>query len=250
MAPHDDRDDASSGDLASIWGAVETVTPPPPPPPDPSTRIDGPAPAAATFSQTPDEVAPADPYDNTDSDTLLPHVPWRGAVAEPHPFDTDEHRLDPADRSAIVEGGRPYPIPPAGAPDDRPPKMEVSTGTVPTWAFRAATQTPSGPFSYGDLALDPQSLRNKVTLRAGTASLSVDDSGLLVRMRMRRTSIPWHDVMGFEPRFDDDGGGRLAVLTQSGPVELAATRRPAGEVRYIHALLEAYRQRAALSGRS
>ncbi|WP_375503203.1 serine/threonine-protein kinase [uncultured Jatrophihabitans sp.] len=249
------------GDLAELPSAPPPLAPPSPPPsafhppPDPATRIDRPVgePQLDVPFQPAEPIEPvSEPLEPAESETPLPFVPWRGAVAEPDPFDTGEHEVDPT----LAAGGAPadgqpaqYPIPPAGVPNDASVETVGGTGTVPTWAFRAATQAPAGPASYGDLALDPMSLRNKVSLRAGTSSLVVDDSGLAVRMRMRKSSIPWGEVLGFEPRFDEGGrAARLVALTHSGPVELAATHCPAGEVRYIHALLDAYRQRAAILG--
>ncbi len=190
----------------------------------------------------------------------------REGTPEPAPETPDETpaQVDPvvdARSSATGNGPTLYPIPPVGVPDrpsldepaeqrvDRPGNQGAGTGSVPTWAFRGAAQAQVGPASYGDLALDPMSLRSKVTLRAGTASMVVDDSGLSLRARMRRSTISWAEVLGFEPRIEADGtDARLVAITSSGPVELAATRGPVGEVRYIHALLDAYRQRAAIIG--
>ena len=153
---------------------------------------------------------------------------------------------DPATRIAepVETDEQPhYPIPPSGMRE----AASAGTGDVPTWAVRATAHDPAAAGGHDDIVLDPMALRSKLTLRAGGVSLVVDDSGLALRVRMRRSSIPWSDVLGFEPRVDDDGrAAQLVVRTPSGPVELAATRRPASEVRYLHALLDAYRRRAAI----
>ena len=240
---------STEDDVASIWGSVDEPAPlrntVVPLPPDPSTRVSDAPEAESTFGGAP-AGPPAPPVE---IENPLPFVPWRGALAEPDPFETGEHRVDPAVVNPHDGPPLQYPIPPAGVGEESAPN-EGGSGSVPTWAFRAATQAPVGPAAYGDLALDPMSLRSKVTLRAGTSSLVVDDTGLAVRMRMRRSAIAWGDVFGFEPRFDEGGrDGSLVAITRSGPVELAATRRRAGDVRYVHALLDAYRQRAAILGR-
>jgi hypothetical protein len=96
-------------------------------------------------------------------------------------------------------------------------------------------------------------LRPKVTIRAGSSSVQVDRDRLTLRTWLRRTSIDWTDVHGFEahPETVDDGFedratgvGYVVALTSGGPVALRGTRRPMNELRYYHALLNAYRIRA------
>jgi hypothetical protein len=91
------------------------------------------------------------------------------------------------------------------------------------------------------------SLRRRVTIRSGASALVVDDERLLLRVWWRRSEIPWADVLGFEPRFEgvsaSGSGGRLVALTRGGPVDLPATKRSMADLRYVHALLDAYRQR-------
>jgi serine/threonine-protein kinase PknK len=141
---------------------------------------------------------------------------------------------------------RQYPIPPAAA-GAAPEPMRAP---VPTWAHRAPAPEAgeaAAPQFVGDLSLDPMALRRRVTLRAGRAALVVDESGLVLRRRWRRRQIGWPDLLGFEPRFDGGaGGGRLVAVTNSGPVELPATKREMADLRYVHALLDAYRQRAQI----
>jgi hypothetical protein len=129
---------------------------------------------------------------------------------------------------------------------------------VPTWAQRVpapasapapAPEPIAAPQVVSDLSLDPMALRRRVTLHAGSAGLAVDESGLVLRRWWRRQQIPWSDVLGFEPRFDGGtrrGGGLLIALTHAGPVDLPATKRPMVDLRYVHALLDAYRLRAQL----
>ena len=150
----------------------------------------------------------------------------------------------------------PVPDDPAGTavlPEMIAPESEVptATGPVPTWAFPSLTQSrplpPPAP-SVGDLTLDPASLRRKVTIRSGSASLTVDETTLVVRQWLRKRPIAWPTVHGFEPRFDGDPAagalGWLVAVTDSGPIDLPATKRSAADLRYVHALLDAYRQRA------
>ncbi|MGH8960723.1 MAG: serine/threonine-protein kinase [Jatrophihabitantaceae bacterium] len=157
-------------------------------------------------------------------------------------------------------GGEQFPIPPA-APEDPPaPEPAVpsvpSVPTVPTWAVRATTApsvpfVPSAPQFVGDISIDPHSLRPKVTVRSGLASMTVDENDLLLRSFLHRERMPWSQVSGFEPHFPggDTGPtakGVLVALTPAGAIELPATRRLAGELRHVHALLDAYRVRAQL----
>jgi hypothetical protein len=137
-----------------------------------------------------------------------------------------------------------YPIPPAFADDE----ADAGSGPVPTWAFRVPAASPGaarGP--VGDLTLDPMSLRRRLSVRSGASSLIIDDTKLVLRSWLRKREIPWSEVAGFESRFDGaDGVGRLVVLTPDGPQELPATRRPSADLRYLSALLGAYRKRALI----
>ena len=128
-----------------------------------------------------------------------------------------------------------YPIPPAYA-DAAPPRP-----SVPTWSYRGA------PGPVPDVGIDPTTLRRRVKLRSGTSGIVVDETRLVVRRWWRRREIDWRDVEGFEPRFaggDPSGGGRLVARTVHGPVELPVTGDTAGDLRYLHALLDAYRLRS------
>jgi hypothetical protein len=93
------------------------------------------------------------------------------------------------------------------------------------------------------------SLRPKATLRAGSSSVSITGDGLRVRTWLKRRHIPWTDIEGFAAQIDaaDSGAastGQIVALTSLGPVELPGTHRSLIELRYVHALLEAYRVRA------
>jgi hypothetical protein len=109
----------------------------------------------------------------------------------------------------------------------------------------------TSPAFVSDLSLDPMSLRRRVTIRSGVSALSMDDSGLVLRVWWRRQELSWNDINGFEPRFDDGDtaprGGRLVALTSGGPVDLPASKRSMADLRYLHALLDAYRRRAQLT---
>jgi hypothetical protein len=144
--------------------------------------------------------------------------------------------------------------PPAPAPA---PPAPADSSAVPVWAVRAPTPAPefapAGPQFSSDLSLDPMALRPKVTIRSGASSVQVDQHRLRLRTWMRRSSIDWSDVAGFEAQaetvddgFEDrpTGAGHLLALTSAGPVPLPGTRRPMAELRYVHALLDAYRIRA------
>jgi hypothetical protein len=159
-------------------------------------------------------------------------------------------RFDPSSSSPAAvraEAAPQYPIPPAFAedPDDAP------SGPVPTWGFRAPSPTPGvAGTAFADLTLDPMSLRRRATIRSGAAALSVDDTRLVLRSWWKRTEIPWSEIRGFEPRFEgtsaSGSSGRLVAITDNGPQELPATKRSLADLRYLAALLDAYRQRALL----
>jgi hypothetical protein len=146
---------------------------------------------------------------------------------------------------------------------------------VPTWSVRASAAPPSSPQApptadvapsplvplppprpvvashpVSDIALDPMTLRRRVTIRSGASALVVDEARIVLRVWWRRREIPWSNVLGFEPRFDGvnaaGSGGRLVALTVDGAVDLPATKRPMSDLRYIHALLDAYRMRSQL----
>jgi hypothetical protein len=130
---------------------------------------------------------------------------------------------------------------------------------VPVWAVRpptAATAATSSPHFVSDLSLEPMSLRPTATLRAGASAVSITEAHLRLRTWFRRSTIDWADVEGFEAQLDaSDTGpaatGQIIALTTLGPVELPGTRRSVAELRYVHALLAAYRiraQRVAASG--
>ncbi|MGI8760180.1 MAG: protein kinase domain-containing protein [Jatrophihabitantaceae bacterium] len=138
-----------------------------------------------------------------------------------------------------------YPVPPAATRTNAP----GAAPNVPQWAFRAPTLTPSASQFTGDLSIDPDSLRPKLTVRSGLSSMTVDDRQLTLRSMLRRDRLPWSQVSGFEPHFPDGepGTGAKGVLlaqTPRGAVELPATKRRTGELQRVHALLDAYRMRA------
>lgn len=146
-----------------------------------------------------------------------------------------------------------FPIPPSAPPPEPNPTPTIvnapAVPAVPTWAVRGTAPVAATARYIGDLAIDPMSLRPKLTLRAGFGSLRVDDHELVLRSGLRRERLPWTDVGGFEPHFPDGASGPaargvLVALTPMGAVELPATRRLAGELPHIHALLDAYRLRA------
>jgi hypothetical protein len=151
------------------------------------------------------------------------------------------------DAGADIDDALTYPIPPTASEPERTPAP-----AVPTWAFRAPAPALSTVPQRRDVQpqLDPLTLRRRVTIRSGTSSLTVDEAQLVLRAWWRRREIPWSDVSGFEPRYDPvgahstQGPGRLVALTAGGPVDLPATKRSGTDLNYLHALLEAYRQRA------
>jgi hypothetical protein len=139
-----------------------------------------------------------------------------------------------------------YPIPPSFSD----PAPEPAPVPVPTWALRAPAPARPEVAPPGEPDLDPMSLRRRVTLRCGAATLTIDDAGLALRAWWSRREFAWSEVDGFEQRLVDRGRtsrrGRLVAHTHGGPVELAATRSPRADLPALHALLDAYRRRAQL----
>ena len=89
-------------------------------------------------------------------------------------------------------------------------------------------------------------LAAKTTLRAGASAVTVTEHPLRLRTWFKRSEILWTDVQGFEAQLDNPdaqpaGTGQIVALTALGPVEIPGTRRPVAELRYVHALLDAYR---------
>jgi hypothetical protein len=135
------------------------------------------------------------------------------------------------------------PPPPAGAPDE--PGADPGTAprdAVPVWGRRPSAEPPTRDEPPAVLADSPPP---RSVLRSGMlSSLSVDEDGLVLRSRLRRTEIPWSEVERIEQRLEG-GSGRLVAVTHGGPRELPATSRTLVDLRDLAALLEAYRQRAA-----
>jgi hypothetical protein len=182
------------------------------------------------------------------AEPVRPRTPWLATGA----FD-DEAVVRSAPLPAAPEptdAVPQYPIPPAvNEPDPTPP------AAVPTWSFRAPSATPQpaiAPAFVGDFSFDPLSLRRRTTIRSGAFALTVDESRLVLRNWWQRNELAWTEILGFEARpvaGDAPRDGRLVALTKAGPVELPATKRPLAELRYLHALLDAYRRRAQLMAR-
>jgi serine/threonine protein kinase len=132
------------------------------------------------------------------------------------------------------------------------PPSPAAPDAVPVWAVRAPVATQpeqASPQFLADLSLDPMSLRNRATIRAGASSVVVDDQRLRLRTWFRRTDVEWADVLGFEIHLDtlDEtpaSTGHIVALTSGGPVEMPGTHRSLADLRYVHAQLEAYRIRA------
>jgi hypothetical protein len=187
---------------------------------------------------TPPEHAPEHAADTVDEPDAPAPRPRRV------PVDIDDDYF-PARRPAHLDQPAPPPLPPPSA----------DPGAVPIWAVRQPTPPPpvASPQFSSDRSLDPMSLRRKITIRSGASAVTVDERELRLRTWLRRTSIAWSDVHGFEAHVDplgdryDEGAagpGQLVALTTGGPVELPGTRRAMGELRHVHALLDAYRIRA------
>ncbi|MDQ2796438.1 MAG: hypothetical protein M3Y06_04650, partial [Actinomycetota bacterium] len=138
-----------------------------------------------------------------------------------------------------------YPIPPS-----RTQGVDANGGAVPMWASRTPPR-PLGanqPQPHTDLAIDPMSLRRRVRIRSGASALVIDEQHLVLRSWWRKTEIAWSDVLGFELRFEttnvSGSGGHLVAVTHNGSVELPSAKRPMADLRYVQALLEAYRRRS------
>ncbi len=207
---------------ASLWGA-------PPLEDGPVVRSDTPF-AEAPFAEAPFGEVP------------LPERPPPAPVAPSAPPLTAPPPPPPGPSTAGEESGR-YPVTPES-------EVPTATGPVPTWVFgmQQQAQQAYAPPSVGDLTLDPASLRRKVTVRSGGASLTIDETKLVLRHWLRKSELAWSSIRGFEPRLEGidaaGSGGSLVAITNSGPVQLPATRRSMADLRYLHALLDAYRQRA------
>lgn len=198
--------------VESAWAPAAPTAPPPPAPPGPAF----------------DERRPLR-IDGDDDYTRPTTAPTPTPPPPPYPPPAPEYPVPPA-----LE----YPVPPARPPA---PPAPAAGPAVPTWSYRGPS--PAVP----DVGIDPGTLRRRVKLRSGASGIVVDETRLVVRRWWRRRELDWRDVEGFEPRFaggDPSGGGRLVARTVHGPVELPVTGESAEDLRYLHALLDAYRIRA------
>jgi serine/threonine protein kinase len=266
--------------------APEATAPPPvaPAPPEP---IPAPAPAepapvgeAASVGEAPEpprmpDAAPAPPPAAAPVPEPVPPqapapTPLQAPAPTPPPAATPVPEPEPTYEAAAATswwspvsttpadpaGSAPeqFPRPPAGA---QPGPAGPHEPSVPTWAVRS----PAPPFAtaspqfVGDIAIDPNYLRPRLTVRAGLSSLTVDEQHLTLRSMLRKERLPWSQVSSFQPHFPDgDNGpqarGVLVAITPAGAIELPATRRPSGELRHVHALLDAYRVRALMYANS
>jgi hypothetical protein len=257
------------------------LAPPSPPPPQrnlapastswtaPTNSATGgwtPPPADAVPSAPPPppiQVAPP-PALQVASPPAVPPDPEPPAASPAPPGEAPPQQTSPADWAAFAPPG-PGGTPPTTSPRTSPTPSEAEiaplpepaaadTGSVPVWAVRspATASAPAlpGPRFSSDLSMDPMSLHPRATLRAGASAVVVDDHQLRLRTWFKWSSLAWSDVLGFEAQLDDTDAnagperGRVVALTTSGPVELAGTRRQLGDLRYVHALLDAYRIRA------
>lgn len=123
-----------------------------------------------------------------------------------------------------------------------------AAGLAPATAPPPPAMPPAGGGAQHHVTLDPMSLRRRITIRSGLSALVIDEQRLLLRSWLRRKEIAWADLVSFEARFEGAGapgsGGHLVAVTRSGPVDLPATKRSMSDLRYLQALLDAYRQRA------
>lgn len=211
--------------------------------PQPSPERDRPRPLPPRSEVVESAWAPAAPT------APPPPAPLGPAFDERRPLridgDDDYTRPTPTPTPAAPPPPPPYPAPALEypVPPARPlaPPAPAAGPSVPTWSYRGPS--PAVP----DVGIDPGTLRRRVKLRSGASGIVVDETRLVVRRWWRRRELDWRDVEGFEPRFaggDPSGGGRLVARTVHGPVELPVTGESAEDLRYLHALLDAYRIRA------
>jgi hypothetical protein len=176
--------------------------------------------------------------------TSWPDPQWTDVLPPPVEPATEE----PAPEEQPPDEVR-YPIPPAAR--SSAPDANLAFGT-PATALRMARPITRTPQAVSDLVIDPMSLRARLRLHAGLTALTIDERRLTLRIRLKRTRIPWSDVLGFQPHYEAAGAegvtrGSVIALTTTGHVELPATRGSIAEVRYAQAMLDAYRIRAQLA---
>ncbi|MDQ2750592.1 MAG: protein kinase [Actinomycetota bacterium] len=231
--------------VAGLPGRSAWTAPPPPPPPAPPPAQQPPAQDVLPprIDLAPPPAAPPGPVEPPDL------LPWPDALwTDTAAADAEGER---APESAAPSSPAPdaevnYPIPPAGVA----PGPDQGAFGAPAAALRVPRPGQMQQFG-GDIHIDPMSLRRRLRLHAGMSALTVDDRRVSMRVGAKRSRIQWTDVLGFEPRVetvDDEGvpSGSLIALTTLGPVQLPATRGSLAEVRYAHAMLDAYRLRAQL----
>jgi hypothetical protein len=174
------------------------------------------------------------------------------AAAEPEA--AEPVAAEPVAEAEPTPAAEPAPEPPPFAqPPFEMPATEPTppqSPAVPVWAVRPPVSGAplSTPQFVSDLSLEPMSLRPRATLRSGASAVTITEQQLRLRTWLKRSTVEWADVEGFEVQTDSESGptvtGQIVALTTLGPVELPGTRRPLAELRYVHALLAAYRIRA------
>ncbi len=217
-----------------------TAAPPPVVPSTPYPLRPERTPLPVSAQPSPATPPPATPPPATPPSPAWPGPQWTDVVPAPVPTATESQ--PPPDQVR-------YPIPPAAhpsTPDDN------GGFAQPASALRMPRPTAWTPQSVSDLVIDPMSLRRRLRLHAGLTALTVDERRLTLRTRIKRTRIPWTDVLGFQPNYEPAGSegitsGSVVALTTVGPVPLPATHGSVAEVRYAQAMLDAYRVRAQLA---
>ncbi|MEO9139522.1 MAG: protein kinase [Jatrophihabitans sp.] len=205
---------------------------------DEDSELDEPAVSRGSLDRFPVAPSPID-QQTTSRAALQREYAQQAPVEQPRAAPPHAGAEETVLRSSLrPPAGQQYPIPPAGLPKG------PTSGAVPTWANRVPPQ------QQLDLRLDPNSLRRRMTIRTGVSALIIDEQQLVLRSWWRRRQIGWADVMGFEVRSDEpatmSADGRLVAITRNGRIDLPATRRASADLRYLHALLDAYRQRAQM----
>ncbi len=139
-----------------------------------------------------------------------------------------------------------FPAPPLARAVPEQPTLPRG-GAVPVWTARTF---PVQPDALTEPAVDPSTLRPRLTVRSGTYRLTVDEDRLTMRRTLRTEYLAWTQISGFQQHFPSGDNspqshGVLVALTPTGAIELRATKRSGDELRRLHALLEAYRLRSA-----
>jgi hypothetical protein len=210
------------------------------------------------------ELAPPDPVPPPEPVRAPSRASWRIAVAidDEQALPVDTSLADVALRSRKSGPGAPPGVAPPSAPEQPAaptPIAQLMFGSAPRQQYpippvadgepdAPAPPVPSWGVRAPDASLPEPAPRPAFSVRRGLSKLTLDDRELRARSALRRARVPWEQISGFVPRFEQtrpgsDARGVLVALTYDGELVLTATRARIDRLRELHEILDAHHMR-------